>query len=187
MSWTFDRTGDHLALDFANTVSRRKSPSPIERIESYADLIEFARQTEIITESQAKNFKRRGAQHPTEAANAHRDALALRDAFYSAFLAISGGELPQARDLEVVNLHLGKLRLEPDLSLGYCCGDFDSVLGPIVHAGLELLTGDRDRVKICAADTCAFLFLDLSKNGSRRWCDMKQCGNREKARRHREQ
>ena len=38
-------------------------------------------------------------------------------------------------------------------------------------------------VRICGADDCLWIFLDTSKNRTRRWCDMKQCGNRMKARR----
>src|SRR5690606_34555848 len=60
----------------------------------------------------------------------------------------------------------------------------DQVLWPVAVSAAELLTSaDRERVKECAADTCNWLFLDMSRNRSRRWCDMKECGNRAKARR----
>ena len=47
-----------------------------------------------------------------------------------------------------------------------------------------LVSEDAERVKDCGDPTCRWLFLDLSKNHTRRWCDMKTCGNRMKARRH---
>ena len=58
------------------------------------------------------------------------------------------------------------------------------MLGRILVSAVELLTSPRrERVRTCGAETCLWLFLDTSKNGSRRWCDMNQCGNRTKARR----
>ena len=54
---------------------------------------------------------------------------------------------------------------------------------PIVR---EIGSGRDDRVRICANDTCRWIFYDESRSGRRRWCDMATCGNRAKARRHRE-
>jgi predicted RNA-binding Zn ribbon-like protein len=59
------------------------------------------------------------------------------------------------------------------------------MLWPIVDAAADLLVrGEPERIKTCGSATCGWLFLDLSRNRSRRWCDMKDCGNRAKARRH---
>ena len=61
----------------------------------------------------------------------------------------------------------------------------DRVLWPVVRDAAELLSGeDLDRVGRCADANCGWLFLDTSRNHSRRWCSMKDCGNRAKARRH---
>jgi predicted RNA-binding Zn ribbon-like protein len=185
MGFTFDRTGDHLALDFSNTVNGRTTPSPIERLTAYADLIEFARQTELLSDAEARALRRRADADPEEAARVHHLAVELRDALYSAFSSITRGEPPQESDLRVLNQHVSRMRLTSECRLEYHCGEgLDAPLGPIVRAALDLITGSRERVRLCAADDCGFLFLDTSKNRSRRWCDMKQCGNREKARRH---
>jgi predicted RNA-binding Zn ribbon-like protein len=53
---------------------------------------------------------------------------------------------------------------------------------PLVH---EISTGNADRVRICANDTCQWVFFDESRAARRRWCDMATCGNRAKAARHR--
>jgi predicted RNA-binding Zn ribbon-like protein len=59
------------------------------------------------------------------------------------------------------------------------------MLWPIASSAADLLTSERlKKVRLCEAKTCTWLFLDESRNHSRRWCDMKVCGNREKARRH---
>jgi predicted RNA-binding Zn ribbon-like protein len=63
--------------------------------------------------------------------------------------------------------------------------DLAPLLAPVVRAAAELLTSDElVRIRECGSDTCFWLFLDRSKNGTRRWGDMKVCGNRAKARRH---
>jgi len=62
--------------------------------------------------------------------------------------------------------------------------ELDSMLWPIVRDAAELLTSrDFDRVTECSGSDCTWLFADKSRNRSRRWCDMAECGNRSKARR----
>jgi predicted RNA-binding Zn ribbon-like protein len=186
MSWTFDQTGGHAVLDFANTVSERTSPSPIERLTSYDDVVEFARQLSLLSDADAASLHTRAREDSAEAARIHRRAIELRDAIHSVFTAIVREERPPPDALAVLNRHLGQLQLTDDLAVTYCCSEsgLDTPLAPIVRATLDLITGERERVRICASSSCGFLFLDTSKNRSRRWCDMKQCGNREKARRH---
>ena len=63
----------------------------------------------------------------------------------------------------------------------------DPILRPVIRAAVELLTSDEIlRVRTCADDSCAWLFLDTTRNRTRRWCDMKVCGNRSKVRRFRD-
>ncbi len=61
----------------------------------------------------------------------------------------------------------------------------DSVLWPVVWSAAELLTSEAvKRVGQCADEKCGWIFWDSSRNKTRRWCDMKDCGNRAKFRRH---
>ncbi|MCK4470533.1 MAG: CGNR zinc finger domain-containing protein, partial [Anaerolineae bacterium] len=63
--------------------------------------------------------------------------------------------------------------------------DLDRMLWPIVRSAAELLTsGDLRKVRQCAREGCDWLFVDASKNHSRRWCSMNMCGSRVKARRY---
>jgi predicted RNA-binding Zn ribbon-like protein len=73
------------------------------------------------------------------------------------------------------------------LSLNTPPGDeFDAVLTPVVRAAVDLLTSKTaGRLGICADSTCAWVFLDTTRGRTRRWCDMKACGNRNKVRRFR--
>ena len=59
-------------------------------------------------------------------------------------------------------------------------------LGLLALDAAEMLgTSQRERVRICASETCSARFFDRSRAGRRRWCSMEGCGNVAKARRHR--
>jgi predicted RNA-binding Zn ribbon-like protein len=178
----FDLDGGSLPLDFANTLSLHTG----EHLHSYEDLVSFARQTGIV-----EAVPKAG---PDEARRVHQLAVALRTALSELFGAIADGVEPPSEALTALNLHLaeamGHARIERAGS--GCVWGWESsaapdrLLWPIVRAAADLLA-DREqlsRVRQCGARDCAWLFLDTSKNRSRQWCDMKTCGNREKARRY---
>jgi predicted RNA-binding Zn ribbon-like protein len=185
--WKFDLCGGHIALDFTNTLSSRLSPPPVEHLSSYAALVAFAEQSGILP---AAEGARRRAWAQREAAQAERvraGAVELREALYRIFDGLAEGRLPARDDLAVLNAWIGRLRLGEGLAWEWAAGADapDALLAPVVLSAVELLTSERRaRVRACAADDCAWFFLDTSKNHSRRWCDMNSCGNRMKARRH---
>ena len=119
----------------------------------------------------------------------------MREAIFEVFAARARGAPPPAGALRTLNKELptalARLRLVAGGG-GYRTewedkDALDRMLWPVVRSVAELLTSDDlDRVRECAADNCAWLFLDRSKNRSRRWCDMAVCGNRAKVRRFRE-
>lgn len=187
--WEFDRTASHLTLDFANTVSGRTTPAPIDRLADYAHFIEFARQTQIATEVQAKSLLARAKKHPIEAERTHARIQALRDATHNVFASIAAATKPAPEDVRTLSDHIRRLELDVDLAYNYLADEdgLDAPLGPIIRGAVELIDPSmRERVGMCGRDTCRFLFLDTTKNRTRRWCEMKSCGNREKARRFRE-
>ncbi|HEX2091777.1 MAG TPA: CGNR zinc finger domain-containing protein, partial [Longimicrobiaceae bacterium] len=120
-------------------------------------------------------------------------AVELREAIYGIFSTLAGGgEAPQ-EELEILNRELSRAMSRARITAagGQCdwawqdTGELDRVLWPVARSAAQLLTSeDRVRVKECAGDDCGWLYLDTSKNRSRRWCDMKDCGNRAKVRRH---
>ncbi len=184
--WTFDLCGGHLALDFANTVSSRHTDSPIERLVSYGELVSFARQSGLVNGAAAKRLSAWGQAHPREAAALLRRAVTLLDALFRSFAAMARQEPPSRGDLDAVNDAIGRTRLGETLGWEWADGPDapDAFLCPVIRAAVELVTSRaRDRIRLCEAPDCVWLFQDTSKNRSRRWCDMKQCGNRMKARR----
>ena len=185
----FDLCGGHLALDFANTLGDRHGDAPVERLPAYGDLLAFAQQSGVVSAARARALAAAARRAPARAEAVRRDAVALREAIYALFAAVVAGDPPDPADLAVLNRHVARQRVTPELRMGWeiAPDELDAPLGPIVCDAVELLTGpQRARVSRCASDTCRWLFLDTSKNHSRRWCDMKQCGNRHKARRFQE-
>jgi predicted RNA-binding Zn ribbon-like protein len=189
----FELTGGDLALDFANTLSRRPTPAPREDLRDYADVVAWAERAKAIEPADADALRALAARNPRGARAALAEARRVREAIFETFEAVAGGRrVPPdalARVNEALAEALGRLRLGPDGKGWTWTGaiDFDRVLWPVARAAARLLTGpDRALVRECGASDCAWLFLDRSRNGARRWCDMAVCGNREKARRFQE-
>ncbi|MGH7464646.1 MAG: CGNR zinc finger domain-containing protein [Longimicrobiales bacterium] len=190
-----DLLGGNIALDFANSASQRQRGEPAtERLVSYADLVTFGRRTDLIGPTRAGDLLADAARRPEDAAAIVTRARVLREVIYAVFAAVASSARPADNDIAVLNSFLEEgmrfRRLERDER---CCGwawspgdePLAQMLWPIVNAAAELLVdGELDRVKLCGNDACAWLFIDVSRNRSRRWCDMKDCGNRAKARRH---
>ena len=121
--------------------------------------------------------------------------VAVRSALWDVAHSVAHEEAPEAEAVAEVNRALGarerlELVLAPDgVKLGHShVGDaVDDALARISEPVVRALgTGHEDRIRICANETCQWLFFDESRTGQRRWCNMKTCGNRAKARRHRE-
>lgn len=187
-SAVFDRRGGHLAIDFANTLTDRDTDAAAEHLDSYASLLSFATQAELLGAQQARRLQGWERRRPSEIRRVLSEAVELRDALQNLFTSVATDGAPERWALEVLNNRLARLRLGDDLSWQWQAGPAapDAFMSQITRAAAALLTTDlRARVCVCEATDCTWLFLDTSKNGSRRWCDMKECGNRMKARRYR--
>jgi predicted RNA-binding Zn ribbon-like protein len=137
---------------------------------------------------------KKAARRPVDAIAVLERAIALREAIYRIFSAISHERPPQAADLATFNAELSGALVQSRIvstaeGFTWDWADaeeaLDCMLWPVVHDAAGLLTSEElDRVGRCADDRCGWLFLDTSRNRSRRWCSMEDCGNRAKARRH---
>ncbi len=190
----FEMVGGRTCLDFVNTGSQRRNGPFKERLETYEDLLTWAIQAEQLTEVEAADLRRLAAAAPAEAAAVVERGRALREAVYRVFTKRSAGEELPAEDLKLISVEYGRAavnRLLTPAGVGVCTFDWQTHLSldrpfwPVAVSATNLVaSSDAERVKECATDNCNWLFLDASKNRSRRWCEMKECGNREKARRH---
>ena len=184
-----------LCLDVANTVDWHASDHPDEKLHNYADLVDWAQKVNILTPERAEGLKARGRRVPAEAAATLDRAIRLREAIYGILVARVHGQPVPEDDLAALNeaaadLH-ARSRLVPrdgGFAWELVIGDeeLDSLFWPVIRSAVELLTSEAlERVGQCAdADGCGWLFWDTSRNKSRRWCDMGDCGNRAKVRRY---
>jgi predicted RNA-binding Zn ribbon-like protein len=189
----FELTGGRLCLDFTNTVEDRPSDHPHELLKNYSDLVSWSRQAQVLTEQEAQRLLEEAARRPAEASSVLAQATALREAIYRIFTALAEDASPEEDDLVSLNAAIAvamtHARLVPKVD-GFAWDwdsdgrDLDHMLWPVVRSAADLLASDElHDVRVCASETCSWLFFDTSKNHSRRWCDMKSCGNRAKARR----
>lgn len=186
--------GGRLSLDFANTADWHASGHPIEFLTSYSELVAWSQHAGILTGLETQHLLEAADRRPAEASAVLSRTIALREAIYRLFSAISHGLSPGADDLATFNAELSAVLAQPQIVLtaeGFAWDwldgeeSLDRMLRPVVYDAAELLTSeDLHRVGQCMDDRCGWLFLDLSRNRSRRWCSMKDCGNRAKARRH---
>jgi predicted RNA-binding Zn ribbon-like protein len=199
--------GGRLCLDFINTVDGRKSASArresgsINRVVSgdklgeYSDLVEWSRHAGVVTAKEAGHLLKTSKRKPTEARVVFDRAIALREALYRICKATMTGRRPQKLDLEILNDELLGARTHERLT--HMASGFtwewvsseaalDRMLWSIANSGVELLTtGDLARLRECGGENCGWLFEDTSRNRSRQWCHMQDCGNLAKVRRFR--
>jgi len=194
----FGLRGGVVCLDFVNTVGWRLADYPSEYLRSYEDLLEWARQAGLLAPEETEGLFRQATLDPEGTRETLPRALVLREAIHRMISRAIAGESQDESDLSALNrelsIALSHLRVMP---AGGACGwgwdwseddgraRLDISLWPVAQSAAELLTSEKlGRVKLCAGEGCGWVFLDESRNGSRRWCDSRDCGNRERVRRH---
>ncbi len=184
-----------LCLDFVNTNDWHASSQPVESLFRYNDLAEWCQKVGLISPDEARELQRWAGEMPFEAVAILERAIALREAIYRILTAHVNGEPVESVDLDLLNAENAsaagswKLKTAPqafawEWNIGK--DNLAGMLGPLARSAADLLTSpELYRVGICAdEDGCGFAFFDTSRNRSRRWCSMDDCGNRAKAQRH---
>lgn len=184
--------GGNLSLDFVNTRGGRPTPSAEDEVlHDYDGLVAWGRHVGMLTEAEARRLLRRARREPDEAQRAYQRAVYLRGYLYELFRAVAAGRPPPRRCTAALRGDeaeaLGRAQLvRGDGGFRWSWARDDDLarpLRPVVHAAVALLTaGPLQRVKRC--DGCGWLFIDESRNRSRRWCAMEDCGTAEKVRRY---
>ena len=186
----------HTALEFTNTVNNHAGPDPGETLFKYGDLIGWGERVGLLTQAQVRALTRKAASRPREAAAVLSQSIRLREALYRAGAALAGGGAPTMSDLAILNAVVKRAANGAGIAAqpGGFAWDWnldetalDLPLRLIALAAVDLLTSQYvGRIGQCADEHgCGWLFIDSSKNHSRRWCDINDCGNRAKQRRHR--
>jgi predicted RNA-binding Zn ribbon-like protein len=183
--------GGHLALDFANTVDDPEGPARHDHAGSYPELVAWATRIGLLTRAEAGRLRRAATDRPDEAASVLRRAHELRRTLNAVFTEVAtGGPAPRhwsrLRPFVVEAYRQADLVAGPGRSYRFewrGTDRLDAVLWPVARAAADLLASpDLRRIKRCAG--CPWLFLDQSRNGSRRWCSMDDCGKNAKMRRY---
>jgi predicted RNA-binding Zn ribbon-like protein len=183
----FEFVADALCLDFCNTINFGRANTN-ERLRTYADLVLWGELAGSLAAGQV------GRLDIVRGDEALHSARSLRAVLHRIFAGIAYERSPLPADLAALNDTLS--RVLPHLRIAERSDTFnfvwdadsrdaDRMLWPVAHAAMELLTGPHvGYVRQCSGDGCSWLFLDQTRNHSRRWCSMEHCGNRMKMRRH---
>lgn len=183
-----------LCLDFANTVDWHASENPVETLKKYADLIQWSANRGIISGDAKDALLRRSEEEPIEAQAVLEKAREIREDIYRIVADTVHGHPIKIAGLKGFNKALASMlshsKLAPDerglrWDWDPHADKLDSVIWPVVKSAVDLMTSEAiKRVGQCADEKgCGWLFWDSSRNRSRRWCDMSDCGNRAKVRR----
>lgn len=192
----FELIAGNPALDLVNTLDWRfRDNGPEELLPGFDDLLRFAAQSQILSPKQIRQIMRTGTE--AEAADALVACRELREAAARVFYAAVDSETPPASQIKIVEHCFQQAREHQRLAWSGSRLVWEwlpSESGPdlpfwmlSVSAARLLLSDDMRLLRACEKPDCRWLFLDTSKNHSRRWCDMKICGNRMKARRFKSQ
>lgn len=189
----FELKGGHPVLDFVNTLDNRfAAAGPTERIATYGDLLRFSAQAGLLPPAQAPPLA--ALADSTAAHRALRSARALREALAQVLYGLLEGRVPDTAALAQLERQFKVAGRHRTLAAGDAATltwTWSAAAGRAAlpawllaqRAAELLLSPALAHLRACEADTCRWLFLDTSKSHTRRWCDMKVCGNRMKARR----
>ena len=191
----FEWIAGDLALDFTNTVSWDGDALRGDRLSSYRDLVRWGREAGLLADDRGAPLLAAAERQPEMAREAWRLAKDTRALIHEVFSTLAQGErVPEARLQELSQATASAYAAARLVSVGtggfirdWAAGtdDFGQVLRPVIAAAADLLLTERRLiVRACANEHCGWLFLDTSRNHMRRWCDMRVCGSRAKARRH---
>jgi predicted RNA-binding Zn ribbon-like protein len=183
---------EDLCLDFLNT-SNHTHPKE-EWLNTYDDLVSWAVDVKLLSDDAAQYLWNIAAQHPARSRALYQEVVALRETVYRILLSIVRNQAPEAADLDALNTALAEAMSHMRLSFsGDGFGwDWEALVSDpkypiwrVLWSARELLVSEAlANVRQC--EGCDALFLDTSRGHRRRWCDMRTCGNRAKAQRHRD-
>ncbi|WP_394840718.1 CGNR zinc finger domain-containing protein [Pendulispora brunnea] len=187
---TFDFVGGHLALDFINTVANRHDPERARELLLTHDDVALWLESSGLSATLDSRWPRRLRSESRAPARLR----AAREHLYSLFNAAATGSAIPENALVATDRTLRACRRRQCLradrgAVVWGWSDGTSVCDRVLHAILSqavdlLASAPRAAIRFCDGSGCGWLFLDRSPAGRRRWCSMRDCGNRAKARRH---
>ena len=191
--WHGIGVGGSPSLDFANTLDWRLRERPIELLKAFPDLVRWGRSVGAIQPVDARRLRRWSETHTRAAGNALAEAIEVREAVAAIFQAAVDGRTPPAKALLRLEAACRAASAARTLVAGRAgavwawreeSAEPDRAMWAAALDAARILTSEEAaRLRQCGDDECGWFFLDTTRNKSRRWCSMKVCGNRNKARR----
>ncbi len=187
-----DIIGGDAALDFVNTVTGRDQ-SPRDWLDSYPRLLKWAAFVDLLPKRVLRALAKKAEKEPAAAAIALARAKVLREALFELVTRIVSRRAPTKSGLALLREHwiagikAHELRFDDGrvlVDLRNDALDFDLIASMVAYRMVQkVLPLPMDRLRICQGPNCSWIFIDSSKAGRRRWCDMAVCGNAAKSRR----
>jgi len=183
----FKYVGGDPSLDLVNTVDWTERGPEKERLTDYARLTRWAEGAGLVSKAEGERLRKAGVLHPREARVAHEAAIRLRSVLQRLY-----GERSDWKEFnELLGKALRQLGISPSRK-GQLSAEWEwhgvesleSPLWPVIWSAAILLTSEEAaRIRVCAGPDCGWMYVDRSRNGLRRWCQMETCGTLEKSRR----
>ncbi|WP_397452280.1 CGNR zinc finger domain-containing protein [Pseudomonas sp. NA-150] len=190
--------GGVAVLDFLNSCNGRRPGTTLDEVVdsllSLEDVVYWFHHAQVISSEELAQFLTLLPTWPSTHIHAFEQLISFREGLYQLFFPIAEGRRMTAASLQFLNNALVDTAPQRQLaSVGHAavwswrhCNSIDemtaSMIGRLTVQAASLLTSpDLARLKICSTQACDWLFVDTSKNGRRRWCQMNICGSREKA------
>jgi predicted RNA-binding Zn ribbon-like protein len=187
---TLEIIGEALCLDFVNTINSRQHPEH-EYLTSYAELAHWGVKIGILSPEQNHRLQKQAKQDDKAAERVLKKAIEQRELLFRLFVKLAKGSEPNKEDMADFTKLYGEAisasqlirnddRFSPHWKLDQT---YEAMLWPIIYSAGEILfSKEIAQVKECPS--CGWLFLDMSKNQTRRWCSMNTCGVRDKMQRY---
>jgi len=190
---TLELDGGSLCLNFVNTVRSRFEHPLYEFIVSPDDWLRWSRRIKLLNDLEMERIERYASMNPVKAASEMKEIIGTREALYGIFHRLVNKETPVSQHVTLFNKELShalgclKIEFNGDLKINEkwddTLADLLYTLHPVLKSAYDLLISNQlNRLKEC--QHCGWIYLDKSKNNSRRWCNMKTCGNTEKTKKY---
>ena len=186
---TYKLVGGRVCLDFVNTVSWPLTNHPHDWFDRAANVIEWARAVDLINRTTAQFLARRIGSDPRGAQRAVERMRRQRATVSRVLSPLAHGRTPVPGDVDALNRLLAgaaRHRIVATTQLEWTWVrpvQLDEISRPVILDAANVLA-DSDHSRIGHCPSCHWVFYDTTRNRSRRWCDMADCGSRDKALRY---
>ncbi|CAL1518274.1 ABATE domain-containing protein [Chitinophaga sp. MM2321] len=177
--------GGILCLDFVNTVSNRRRSTTHDYLPNFRELLQWYAHTGALSAKTIQTLERLAKGYPQKAAVIFDKSIQLRELLLRLFTAVIAHKPPAASDLQLFNTYMADAYANIEMAwrsatrqgeLQFNAPALEQVNWWLVKSAVELYSsGKLAQVRQCPA--CGWLFLDKSRNGSRKWCSMSTCGD----------